>query len=110
MKLSVLIATFAISFSSLATTLENGVKLSNLPTATKSYHKFLEDFTDRVNARNLMKQECLKDKAAAEAFIVKSGSKVLTSTGCNVYETPGYADQGGYRPDAIETNFEVVFK
>jgi hypothetical protein len=110
MKLSAMIAVFAFCSSSFAATFANGIQLNNLPSATKSYSKMLGGFEDRATAPNLMKEECLKDKAAAEAFIVKSGSKILTSTGCEVREIAGYADQGGYQPDEIVTNFEVVFK
>lgn len=110
MKLSAMIVTFAICSSAFAASIANGIKLNNLPSATKSYSKILGNFEDRTTAPNLMKEECLKDKAAAEAFVVKNGGKVLTSTGCEVSEKTGYADQGGYEPDSISTSFEVVFK
>lgn len=110
MKLSVMIATFVICSSSFAATIANGIELKGLPTASKSYKKFLGHFEDRHGAELAMREECLKDKASAEAFITKSDSKILKSSGCEVSLNSGYADQGGYQPDSLSTNFEVIFK
>lgn len=110
MKLSAMIVTFAICSSSFAATIANGIEIKGLPTASKSYSKILGGFEDRTTAPNLMKEECLKDKLAAETFLYNKGSKIIASTGCEVREITGYADQGGYQPDMISTSFEVTFK
>lgn len=110
MKLTAVLALSVFSFSALATTVNN-INFTNLPTASKDYFTAV-DYESQVRpAAAIMKADCLKDKAKAEAMVLASGSKIFASSGCEVNVTPGYdADQGGYVPWKVSTRFEVLFK
>lgn len=113
MKISVLTVLFVLSASVSAATLKNGVKLSNLPTASKSYSKSLDSAAEVPAARMLLEAECKKDMAEALNFIARNKGIILASEGCKVSEKigSGNCDQGGCDLGAaVTTNFEVLFK
>lgn len=113
MKLTVIVMSLVLSASAFSATVLNGVTLSNLPTASKTYEKKFEygSAIDHLLAKTKMREECLKDKADAEAFITKSGSKVLASAGCAVnVNDKAFCDQGGCEGVSLATSFEVIFK
>lgn len=109
MKHSLVVFSLFISSISFAGTIGNGVKLSNLPTASKNYAVTAFTEAEVATAKETVVANCKKDKAEALAVIAKLGSKVLSSTGCAVKVSGGYFGQGGsdYK---VETEFEVVFK
>lgn len=110
MKLSAMIVALVICSSSFAATVLNGVTLTNLPKASKTYTKEVLNDGEIVPVQDALRAECLNDKKSAEAFLTRSGSKILASTGCSVSVVPGYSDQGGYAPTRVTTGFEVTFK
>lgn len=113
MKFSVLTVLFVLSTSVSAATLKNGVKLSNLPTASKSYSKSLETASEVPAARMLLESECKKDMAEALNFVARNKGVVLASEGCKVSEKigSGYCDQGGCDlGSSVTTSFEILFK
>lgn len=109
MKHSLVVFSLLFSSISFAGTIGNGIKLSNLPTASKNYSVSAITEAEVATAKETVVANCKKDKAEAEAVIAKLGSKILSSTGCAVKVAGGYYDMGGsdYK---VETEFEVVFK
>lgn len=109
MKHSLVVFSLFFTSISFAGTIGNGVKLSNLPTASKSYSVTALTEAEIATAKEAVVANCKKDKAEAEAIIAKLGSKVLSSVGCSAKVSGGFYDQGGsdYK---VETDFEVVFK
>ncbi len=102
---------FSLMFSSLsfAGTFGNGVQLSNLPTASKTYSVTAFTEAEVAVAKEKIVANCKKDQAEAKAIIAKLGSKVLSSEGCSVNVSGGFYDQAGsdYK---VSTQFEIVFK
>lgn len=112
MKLSVLVLGLAISSASFSATILNGVTLAGLPTASKSYYKSLSNSNEIRDVKATMEDTCKFDKAAAEALLLKTGSKILASEGCSANVTDDtYCDQGGCGNGiVVDTKFEITFK
>ncbi len=113
MKITTIVLGLVISSASFSASILNGVTLSGLPTASKSYYKNLGNSNEISDVKASMEATCKFDKAAAEAFLVKTGSKILASEGCsvNVVDNNNYCDQGGCGNGIeVTTKFEVTFK
>lgn len=109
MKHSLVVFSLFFTSISFAGTIGNGVKLSNLPTASKSYSVKVISEGEISALFQKVEANCEKDKAEAIAIISKLGSKVLSEEGCKAKIIGGYYDQGG-SDMKVETKFEVVFK
>lgn len=112
MKFTAIVLGLAISSAAFSATILNGVKLSGLPTASKFYSKSLSGTSEISNVSADLQASCKADRAAAEALLVKSGSKILASEGCvmNV-NSNNYCDQGGCDDSTtVDTKFEITFK
>lgn len=109
MKHSLVVFSLFISSISFAGTIGNGIKLSNLPTASKNYEVIAFTESDVDSKKELVVASCKKDKAEAEAIVLKMGSKILSSKGCSVRVTGGYFGQAGSDYKVV-SDFEVVFK
>jgi hypothetical protein len=82
---------------------------SNLPTATKSYSDVVYSDADAEVAKVLMQSQCLAEKADAEATILQSRAKILSSTGCKVKVYNTLTDQT-WEGIQLSTGFTVIFK
>lgn len=111
MKFSVLVLGLAVTSLSFGATVLNGVKLSGLPTLSKSYSQVAATEADAEALKARMTLLCNQDKARALDYVARLGSKVVTSEGCNVaINGSAYCDQGGCGSITVDTNFEVIFK
>ena len=110
MKHSLVVISLFISSLSFAGTIGNGITLSNLPKASKSYSKSVFSEADVPATKESVIASCKKDKAEAEAIVVKLGSKILSSEGCMASVRGGYVDQGGSFDYEVTAQFEVIFK
>lgn len=108
MKHSLVVFSLFISSISFAGTIGNGVTLSNLPTASKSYVEYALSADDQM-AKDTVVTKCKYDKVETERAIAKLGAKIITSEGCTPRVSGGFYDQGGSEYK-VETEFEVVFK
>lgn len=111
MKLSIAFAALVFSTVSFAT-VPNDIVLTNVPTASKSYSQVTFNDSDIAPFKATLEAACVADKKAAEAFVLKTGSKILSSTGCKMDVTDRrYYDQGGPGEGVvITTEFKVLFK
>lgn len=115
MKITAIVLGLAISSAAFSATILNGVTLSGLPTASKSYAQNPGSMNDAIEVKATMEAACKSDKAATEALLIKNGSKILASEGCTVkvidYSYPN-CDQGGCGNSGImvDTKFVVTFK
>lgn len=112
MKFSVLVLVLAISSASFGATVLNGVKLSGLPTLSKSYSQVAATEADAEAMKARMTLLCNQDKARATEFAVRTlGSKIVASEGCEVaINGSNYCDQGGCGSITVDTSFEIVIK
>ena len=112
MKMTAIVLGLVISSTTFSATILNGITLSGLPTASKSYYKSLNNSTEITDVKVTMEGTCKFDKAAAEALLLKTGSKILASEGCSVNVTDdSYCDQGGCGNGiVVDTKFEITFK
>lgn len=74
-SLSAMIVSFAICSSSFAFTIGNGIKVSNLPVASKSYSRTVQMNSELEAAGEEIRKECLNYRNAAEAFVKKLNQK-----------------------------------
>ncbi len=110
MKLSIAFMALVISSVSFAN-VPNDITLSNLPTASKEYSQVTLNESDVAHFKSLMEKQCSADKKAAEAFVLKSGSKILSTAGCEVkIEDSRVWDQGADLAIKLTTDFKVLFK
>lgn len=112
MKYSILFLSLAMSSTVFSASIINDIQLSNLPTASKTYRKVAPSMDEANVLLSEVQKECALDKSSAEAFVVKSGSKILSSSGCKTtIEDRSYCSQAGCGEGfVVTTSFEVTFK
>ncbi len=109
MKFFAFAVLFSVSLSQAATL--NGVTLSNVPTASKSYQKEVLSNETVVDAAAKMQAECSKDMADTLADLEKKQLRIVKKTDCKVsiHELNG-CDQGGCNIGTfLSANFEILF-
>lgn len=109
MKFFAFAVLFSVSFSQAASL--NGVTLSNVPTASKSYSKEVISGADVSTSIANLKAECSSDMMSTLADLKKKGARVIKSSGCDVLlEELNGCDQGGCSLGTfVHTNFEILF-
>jgi len=112
MKLSVLVLGFTVASVSFGATVLNGVKVTGLPTLSKSYSRVAANEADAENIKANLTLLCNQDKARAQEFAVRTlGAKVIASEGCiSAISGSTYCDQGGCGSITVDTSFEIVLK
>lgn len=108
MKLATVAFGMILSLSSFAAEI-NGIQITGLPTASKSYERVVTVESEVAAAEASVKAACLRDKANAETFTQDKGFNIVSSTGCKVSTRNAYSDMQGPRYE-ISSSFEVLFK